>query len=85
MNVSVYATALPLPCHGVWGEALLFWPTHANCHALADLAGHALSTDAWQLAWVGQKCRQNQLVMVKLFFHGESGSSMFCGCGMAIV
>jgi hypothetical protein len=36
-----------------------FWPTCANSHALADRAGCALSTDAWQSAWVVQKCRQN--------------------------
>ncbi len=61
-----------------------FWLTCANRHALADWAGRALSTDAWQSAWVGQKCRQNQLVMVRLLCHSESGSSMFCGCGVAI-
>jgi hypothetical protein len=62
-----------------------FLPTCANRRALADSAGRALSTDAWQLAWVGQKCRQNRLIMVSLLCHGESGSSMFCGCGVAIV
>jgi hypothetical protein len=59
--------------------------SHANRHALANRAGQALSADAWQLAWVGQKCRQNQLIMVRFLCHGESGSSMFCGCGVAIV
>jgi hypothetical protein len=33
--------------------------------------------DAWRLAWVGQKYHQNQLVMVRLLCHGESGSSSF--------
>jgi hypothetical protein len=73
----------------ITAHANVFWwpfqPTCANCHALADRAGRALSTDAWQFAWVGQKCRQNQLVMVKLLCHGDSGNSMFCGCGVAIV
>jgi hypothetical protein len=62
-----------------------FWPTRANHHALTNRAGCALSTDAWLLAWVCQKCRQYQLVMVRLLCHGESGSSMFCGCGVAII
>ncbi len=61
-----------------------FQPTCANCHALANRAVHALSTDVWQLAWVGQNFHQNWLVMVRLLCHGERGSSMFCGCGMAI-
>jgi hypothetical protein len=76
------------PCSAVHGNVFWrpFWPTCANCHAFANGAGHALSTDAWQLAWVGQKCHQNQLNMVRfLLCHGESGSSMFCGCGVAIV
>ncbi len=62
-----------------------FWPTHANHHGLADRAGLALLADAWRLAWVGQKCSQNQLIMVRFLCYGESGSSMFCGCGVAIV
>jgi hypothetical protein len=62
-----------------------FQPARANHHALADRAGCALSTDTWQLAWVGQKCHQNQLVMVRLVCHGDSGNSMICGCGVAIV
>ncbi len=62
-----------------------FWPTCANCHSLANRALRAISMDAWQLAWVGRKCRQNRLVMVRLLCHGESSSSMFCGCGVAIV
>ena len=62
-----------------------FRPTCTNHHALANRAGCDLSTDAWQSAWVGWKCRQNQLLMVRLLCQGESGSSMFCGCGMAIV
>ncbi len=62
-----------------------FRPTRANRHALVDRAGCALSADAWQLARIGQKCRQNRLIMVRLLCHGESGSSMFCGCGVAIV
>ncbi len=62
-----------------------FWPTCANHHALANRAGRALSMDAWQSAWVGQKCCQNRLAMVRLLCHGESGSGMFCGCGMAII
>ncbi len=68
--------------------ANVFWwqfrPTRANRHAFSDRAGCALSADAWQSAWIGQKCRQNQLIMVRLLCHGESGSSMFCG-GVAII
>jgi hypothetical protein len=29
--------------------------------------------------------RQNQLILVRLLCHGESGSGMFCGCGVAII
>jgi hypothetical protein len=38
---------------------------------------------AISMGW--QKIRQNQLVMVRLLCHGESGSSMFCVCGVAIL
>jgi hypothetical protein len=61
------------------------WSTCANCHTFANRACRALSTDAWQLAWVGQKCHQNRLIMVRLLCHRGSSSSMFCGCGVAIV
>jgi hypothetical protein len=61
MIVSAIATALPLPRWGAWGAVLLFQPTHANCHTLADLAGCALSADAWQLAWVGQNAGKADL------------------------
>jgi hypothetical protein len=46
-----------------------FWPTCANSNVLDNRAGCALSTDVWQLAWVGRKCHQNQLIMVGLWCH----------------
>jgi hypothetical protein len=75
------------PCIVAHGN--VFWwpfqPTRANRYALAHRVGRALSTDAWWLAWVGRKGRQNELVMGSLLCHGESGSGMFCGCVVAII
>ena len=58
----------------------------ANRRASADRAVRSLSTDARQLAWVGQKGHQNGLVMAILLCHGESGSGvLFHGCVLAII